>query len=126
MSNSVPSSNGVTVSTSTRAPACHNAFPSRLWQYAASDDDDEKPRLIVAKVAADGAAQSAPVLRQPTPCCVNLNLHGLTLQAGLRGAAPRLAVNAYERKAVNPGRVHTILRKHVLAQSVAGRRWQSL
>ena len=113
---SVPASSGVTVSnsvpastsTTTRAPA---AFPSRLWQYFSSDDDAEEPRLIVATVAADDAAQRARVLQQPTPRCVDLNVHGLTLHAGLHGAAPRVAVNAYELNAVNPERLHTILQK---------------
>ena len=67
--------------------------------------------MIVATVAADDAVQRARVLQPPTPRCVDLNVHGLTLHAGLRGAAPRVAVNAYELNAVNPERLHTILQK---------------
>ena len=67
--------------------------------------------MIVATVAADDAVHRARVLQPPTPRCVDLNVHGLTLHAGLRGAAPRVAVNAYELNAVNPERLHTILQK---------------
>ena len=40
-----------------------------------------------------------------------MSVHGLMLHAGLHGAAPRPSVNSYERNAVNPERVQTILRE---------------